>query len=106
MINEILNQREQTHGNFHQGATYFNELMNVVNNGKANLDSSQYYALSMIMAKVTRILNGNAHEADHWQDIIGYATLGGRLAFTTPTIQPLVDTLPILDLSKHVHNHN
>lgn len=33
----------------------------------------------MIMAKITRILGGNSHFADHWVDLANYAHLGGRL---------------------------
>ncbi|QZP14674.1 hypothetical protein [Avibacterium paragallinarum] len=33
------------------------------------------YAMTMIQAKVTRICNGDESFPDHWEDIIGYASL-------------------------------
>ena len=57
----------------------------------------------MMAGKLVRILNGNSHETDHWQDIIGYATLGGRLELVKSldnTNEPLVDILPVVDLGK------
>ncbi|WP_284041033.1 hypothetical protein [Pasteurella multocida] len=41
MIKEVLNERETTHGDFHAGAMDFKELMNVINSGRNNMDSSQ-----------------------------------------------------------------
>ncbi|MFC0925140.1 DUF6378 domain-containing protein [Pasteurella multocida] len=99
MIKEVLDERETTHGDFHAGAMDFKELMNVINSGKSNMDSSQYYALTVIATKIVRIVNGNPHEVDHWRDIVGYATLGGRLDIEDEplTQQPVVNILPIVD---------
>ncbi|HDR1137476.1 TPA: hypothetical protein QB285_000766 [Pasteurella multocida] len=99
MIKEVLDERETTHGDFHAGAMDFKELMNVINSGRNNMDSSQYYALTMIASKIVRIVNGNAHEVDHWRDIVGYATLGGRLDIEDEplTQQPVVNILPVVD---------
>lgn len=47
-----------------------------------------------------RILNGNPHETDHWSDIIGYATLGGRLELAQEVQEPLVDILPVVNLKQ------
>lgn len=81
-INETLSEREETHGDFYQGANTFEALIKIVNAHQENLASEHYYALTMIMGKITRILEGNAFEQDHWRDIAGYATLGGRLNIT------------------------
>ncbi|QLB20046.1 hypothetical protein A6B43_00440 [Vespertiliibacter pulmonis] len=81
-INETLSEREKTHGDFYQGAIIFDSLMEIVKNHEENLNVSHRYALTMIMGKITRILEGNAFEPDHWRDIAGYATLGGRLNVT------------------------
>ncbi|MDY0460233.1 DUF6378 domain-containing protein [Pasteurella multocida] len=99
MIKEVLDERETTHGDFHAGAMDFKELMNVINGGKSNMDSSQYYALTMIATKIVRIVNGNPHEVDHWRDIVGYATLGGCLNIEDEplTPQPAVDILPVVN---------
>ncbi|HDR0998466.1 hypothetical protein SAMN05421675_0201 [Pasteurella multocida] len=99
MIKEVLDERETTHGDFHAGAMDFKELMNVINSGKSNMDSSQYYALTMIATKIVRIVNGNPHEVDHWRDIVGYATLGGRLNIEDEPLTPqsAVDILPVVN---------
>lgn len=98
---DILNERRNTHGDFIQGSVTFNALMELINKNRKNIDGVQYYALTMIAVKLVRILNGNSHEADHWQDIIGYATLGGRLELAKSldnTSEPLVDILPVVNL--------
>lgn len=80
-INETLNERATTHGDFITGATTFRAFMREINKS-TTLDSVQYYAATMMSAKLVRIIHGNANEVDHWRDIIGYATLGGRLNIT------------------------
>ena len=84
---EILAQRAKTHGDFNIGADTFAALMLPINARVTNLSNVQHYALVMIAAKMVRILNGNANEPDHWQDIIGYATLGGQLNAERPKEQ-------------------
>ena len=95
---DILNERRNTHGDFIQGSVTFNALMELINKNRKNIDGVQYYALTMIAGKIVRILNGNPHETDHWSDIIGYATLGGRLELAQEVQEPLVDMLPVIDL--------
>mgnify|MGYP006914385477 CR=1 FL=1 len=94
-INETLKDREQTHGNFHEGALVFCSIVNYIEKAK-NLDSSHRYAATMIATKLARILNGDPNNADHWRDIAGYAMLGGRLDAPEESLspQPVVDTLP------------
>ncbi len=103
---DILNERRNTHGDFIQGSITFNALMELINKNRKNIDGVQYYALTMIAGKLVRILNGNSHETDHWQDIIGYATLGGRLELAESldnTNEPLVDILPVVNMAKVNH---
>lgn len=103
---DILNERRNTHGDFIQGSVTFNVLMEPINKNRKNIDGVQYYALTMIAGKLVRILNGNSHETDHWQDIIGYATLGGRLELAESldnTSEPLVDILQVVDMAKVNH---
>lgn len=99
---ELLTQRESTHGDFHQGALIFDDITKHIQNAP-HLDSSHKYALTMIATKITRILQGNPHEVDHWQDICGYATLGGRLNITQdePTATPLNDMIEVPVV--HIH---
>ena len=42
-------------------------------------------------------------ETDHWSDIIGYATLGGRLELAQEVQEPLVDILPVVNMAKVNH---
>lgn len=100
---DILNERSKTHGDFIQGSVTFNALMELINKNRKNIDGVQYYALTMIAGKIVRILNGNPHEADHWSDIIGYATLGGRLELAQEVQEPLVDILPVVNMAKVNH---
>ncbi|MDU4566277.1 MAG: DUF6378 domain-containing protein [Haemophilus parainfluenzae] len=100
---DILNERSKTHGDFIQGSVTFNALMELINNNRKNIDGVQYYALTMIAGKIVRILNGNPHETDHWSDIIGYATLGGRLELAQEVQEPLVDILPVANMAKVNH---
>lgn len=100
---DILNERRNTHGDFIQGSVTFNALMELINKNRKNIDGVQYYALTMIAGKIVRILNGNPHETDHWSDIIGYATLGGRLELAQEVQEPLVDVLPVVNMAKVNH---
>ena len=100
---DILNERRNTHGDFIQGSVTFNALMELINKNRKNIDGVQYYALTMIAGKIVRILNGNPHETDHWSDIIGYATLGGRLELAQEVQEPLVDILPVVNMAKVNH---
>ena len=100
---DILNERRNTHGDFIQGSITFNALMELINKNRKNIDGVQYYALTMIAGEIVRILNGNPHETDHWSDIIGYATLGGRLELAQEVQEPLVDMLPVVKMAKVNH---
>ncbi|MGF7433091.1 DUF6378 domain-containing protein [Pasteurella bettyae] len=93
---ELIQSREETHGDFHKGALIFSDITKHLEN-KPHLDSTQKYALTMIAAKITRIISGNPLEPDHWADICGYATLGGRLNIPQEplTPQPLNDVLEL-----------
>ena len=81
MTTELITERAATHGDFIQGAEIFAQLTKPIDNAWRHnkIDNCQHYALTMIMAKVTRILGGNSHFADHWVDLANYAHLGGRL---------------------------
>lgn len=39
------------------------------------MPAAQQYAVFMILAKLSRMLNGNPNEPDNFRDIIGYSTL-------------------------------
>lgn len=75
-INDILKERRKTHGNFEKVALLDTELFSVFNTYHySDLSNEQYCAIKMILHKIARIGCGNPDFKDHWQDIIGYATL-------------------------------
>ena len=87
-IEEVLDERQKTHGSFHQHATIAQELKQVCR-GKPEaspyprwnaLDNEYKEALDMILHKIARILAGDPNWVDHWTDIEGYAALGRKLA--------------------------
>ncbi|MDY5467348.1 MAG: DUF6378 domain-containing protein [Campylobacter sp.] len=91
-INNVLEQRKQTHGDFEKVAKLDTELFVTFNAYFcSDLSNEQYCAIKMILHKIARIGCGNAQFIDHWQDIIGYATLvlnelEQRNAIPTPNI--------------------
>ena len=75
-INKILEERAKTHGDFSKVALLDTELFCVFNTYHyGDLSNEQYLAIKMILHKIARIGAGNQDFADHWRDIIGYATL-------------------------------
>ena len=72
---DILAERANTHGSFHQVAEIAQLIKNVVRDETQALSCQQQEALDMIASKIARICNGNPDEPDHWRDISGYATL-------------------------------
>jgi len=72
--------KEKTHGNYRDTASISQGLKAVMASGKNwdNLNNSQREALEMISVKVSRILSGDANFRNHWDDIEGYAELGGE----------------------------
>lgn len=74
---EILADRQKTHGDFTDNARVMQKLKEVVmfEYGWCKLSLVQREALHMILHKVGRIVSGNPNEPDHWVDIQGYARL-------------------------------
>jgi hypothetical protein len=77
MIENILAERQKTHGDFYDVAMTAQTLKDAMRRGKnwKILDDTQRETLEMIASKIGRILAGNPHEPDHFQDIAGYAQL-------------------------------
>lgn len=76
-MNDLLNARAKTHGDYHRVAMMAQELKDVLRRGKnwKTLDDTQREALEMIATKIGRILSGDPHDVDHWRDVAGYAAL-------------------------------
>ena len=77
---ELTRERQSTHGSFETNALISQGLKNIIHGapGYNQLSYVQREALDMIALKISRILSGNPNEPDHWQDIAGYAHLGGK----------------------------
>lgn len=78
-IHDILDERHQTHGTFHEVADVSvglrHMLLCVLMEKKKNLPCDQEEALVHICTKMSRVVNGNNNHVDNWRDIAGYATL-------------------------------
>ena len=76
-INQTLEERQKTHGEFITHAIISQDLASSMRGAKYwhDLECDQREALEMIAHKIARILNGNPDTHDHWHDIAGYATL-------------------------------
>lgn len=79
-INDILAERQHTHGNFDTNAAFVQMLKQICHTEKtwSCLSSSQKEAIENICQKLGRIITGNPNHIDSWDDIAGYATLGAR----------------------------
>lgn len=80
-INEVLDTRQSTHGDFATGATISQTICATLREGPSwwQLTAAQKEALVMIAHKMARIVNGNPDFADHWVDVGGYAKLAEKL---------------------------
>ena len=94
-MSSLLNTREKTHGNYRENANISQAIKDVLRSGKnwERLHDGQKEALEMISVKLARLLSGDKDFRDHWDDIEGYAKLGGQAG---PTNLPTVT----LDLTK------
>lgn len=80
MIDDTLDKRNDTHGDFEDVANATNAIVMAMQYSKNwdELFPVQQQALHMIAVKIARILSGCAEEPDHWHDIAGYAALVER----------------------------
>ena len=75
-VNETLEERAKTHGDFEGYAGIVEAFKYTARN--ASLSNAQTAGLDMIFSKIARIVNGDSNHADSWHDIAGYATLVER----------------------------
>lgn len=73
MPNDLLNEREKTHGRFEEVAYTARTIRYAMT--RDGMSAVQEEALGMIASKLARIACGNPQEIDHWRDIAGYAEL-------------------------------
>lgn len=76
-IDNILEERGKTHGQYPKQARCSQALKYVLRTGdKFNqLSGEQLESLELICMKMSRIVNGDPNHKDSWDDISGYATL-------------------------------
>lgn len=91
-INDILAEREKTHGDFEKQAYTSRELKKVIQECYASIPRVHMEALDMISVKISRILHGDPNDISHWEDIAGYAVLAMRHAEKLKTV-PAEDML-------------
>jgi len=75
--NEVLNQRESTHGDYKDTAEMAEDLKSVIAEhfpDKLGL-SMQKHSLDLIATKIARLCCGDINCLDSWEDIAGYANL-------------------------------
>lgn len=79
-IDTLLDERNKTHGDYSVHAFITQELKHIMQSREnwLRLSPSQREALDMIAHKIGRILAGNPHYQDHWDDIAGYARLASK----------------------------
>lgn len=89
-IENTLQEREKTHGDFHNTADAAQAMKRQLQDGARwhDLTPVEQEALHMICTKIARIISGGSH-LDHWRDIEGYARLGSRSHL--PTGSPELD---------------
>lgn len=76
-VNELLSEREKTHGKFLNVSCTAQTLKATLRASPnwTSLMPTQKEALDMICNKVGRLLSGNPNFEDHSDDIVGYAVL-------------------------------
>jgi hypothetical protein len=88
---EVIEERSKTHGNYSDVAAFAQAVMRAVE-ATPNwplLSDVHRDGIHMIMHKVSRALNGDPMEPDHFDDIAGYAKLVANWirVYRSPVIQ-------------------
>lgn len=76
-INQILSERQVTHGSYLGKAILIQDIKNVMREHGSwkSMDADMQESLDMIVTKMARILIGDPYHHDSWIDIAGYAML-------------------------------
>jgi hypothetical protein len=76
-VNQIIKERESTHGDFEMKAIFVQEIMENISGlySWKDMPADQKESIHMILVKLSRILYGDPDHKDHWDDIAGYAEL-------------------------------
>lgn len=84
-VNETLKERGKSYGDYASGAELAMHYVTVLrtNTGYSLMSESSQFALTMILFKIARIVNGQQGGEDgieSWQNIAGYAELARKEA--------------------------
>jgi len=72
----LLGERGKTHGDYDQMAAVIQSIKFAMQSGNwEDLTATQKESLDLTATKIGRIVCGDPNHRDHWDDIIGYATL-------------------------------
>lgn len=76
-IDDTLSERGVRYGSFSRHAAISQDLQRVIAryHGYEKFTDAQSEAISMILHKIARIVNGDPNYDDSWRDIAGYAQL-------------------------------
>jgi hypothetical protein len=76
-IEQTLAEREATHGDFADVASYAQLMKDILRNsiGYINMNDAQREACEAWLSKTARIMAGDVDYTDHAHDVAGYATL-------------------------------
>ena len=76
-IGAMLAERGASYGEYPVGAKIAMDLFDVAQASPSyrKMTAAQQYAVFMILAKLSRALNGDPNHIDDWRDVVGYATL-------------------------------
>lgn len=87
----VLAEREKTHGDWTANAQCVKEFREWVDRWddqrKLILPPNQKEALYMLGVKLSRILNGDNFCQEHWEDSVGYLTLGMEIIYGKSRLQ-------------------
>ncbi|MEG9475746.1 DUF6378 domain-containing protein [Mannheimia indoligenes] len=89
---DILDEREQQHGSYDTFTQIYGGFREVSDPHATKLNWRQRTSVEMLLFKASRILNKGANHQDNYQDIAGYAMLGGGLY--NPNVSAEVKALP------------
>ena len=77
-VDKVLNERGQSHGDWPTQSLVSQLIKNALALGPSwkSMSESQKESLQMSAVKMSRIVCGDPNNPDHWDDMVGYTTLG------------------------------
>lgn len=103
-INQILEQRKGTHGNFSDHAQVTQDIKTTMQQSKnwPDLPACMKETLDMIAHKIGRVLCGDPFHQDHWDDMIGYTKLTADILSKDLSWVANKDAVGVIDEAKQL----